>query len=350
MDLVKIAPSWLLHMICVFTKLSAAAVVADKTSKCSQQCFLMSWLAHYGVPREIRTDIGPEFDSQSMRTLCERLGIEVTTAPGEAHWTMGVIERQHETLRVAVFKHMTEGLSLDEALALMTTAMRWHELKGGSSPFQLVFGRGTSLPNYLNDGSGAMGRIEHAKSEEEYLTKDLEYLLSARAAVYEAESKARLDRAYRMKARKVEFNGVIGDMVQFWRTARTKGLTGWHGPAEVLGQGKSTVFVRFGGSVLRVHPLHVRHIRGDTDREEEDPPPEGSDEEQDADEFPDAEELTTEEEEFCTNMVELKAEWERIKPQGAGMAEEVACMQERYKQFARARRTDIPPSLPLEMT
>ena len=81
-----------------------------------------------------------------------------------------------------------------------------------------------------------MGRIEHAESEEEYLTKHLEYLLSARAAVYEADSKARLDRAYRMKARKVEFNGVMGEKVEFWRTPRTKVLTGWHGPAEVLGQ------------------------------------------------------------------------------------------------------------------
>ena len=97
---------------------------------------------------------------------------------------MGVTERQHETLRIGVSKHMTEGLSLDEALALTTMAMRLHELKGGHSPFQLVFGRGASLPNYLSDGSGAMGRTEHAESKEEYLTKHLEYLLSARAAVY----------------------------------------------------------------------------------------------------------------------------------------------------------------------
>ena len=135
MDLVKIASSWVLHMICVFTKLNIAAVVADKTSKCIQRCFIMSWIAHYGVPREIRTDLGPEFDSHSMRSLCERLGIEVTTAPGEAHWTMGVIERQHKTLCIGVSKHMAEGLSLDEALALTTTAMRSHELKGGYSPF-----------------------------------------------------------------------------------------------------------------------------------------------------------------------------------------------------------------------
>ena len=58
-----------------------------------------------------------------------------------------------------------------------------------------------------------MGRIEHAESEEEYLKKHLEYLLSARSAVYEADSKARLDRAYRMKARMFEFNGVKGDKV-----------------------------------------------------------------------------------------------------------------------------------------
>ena len=86
----------------------------------------------------------------------------------------------------------------------------------------------------------------------------------------------------------------MGDKVEFWRTPRTKELTGWHGPAELLGQGNSTVFVRFGGSVLRVHPLHVRNIRGDNDREEEGPPPEGSDEEQDINDLLDAEKLTTE--------------------------------------------------------
>ena len=41
MDLVKIASSWVLHMICVFTKLNVAAVVADKTFKCIQRCFIM---------------------------------------------------------------------------------------------------------------------------------------------------------------------------------------------------------------------------------------------------------------------------------------------------------------------
>ena len=170
------------------------------------------------MPREIRTDFGPDFDSESMSNLCERLGIEVTTTPGEAHWTMGVIERQNETLRIGVSKHMAEGLSIDKALALTTTAMRSHELKGGYSPFQLVFGRGSSLPNYLNHVSGAMGRMDHAESEEEYLTKHLEYLLSARAAVYEADSKAGLDRAYRMKAKKVKFNRVMGDKVNSYQS------------------------------------------------------------------------------------------------------------------------------------
>ena len=135
---------------------------------------------------------------------------------------MGVTERQHETLRIGVSKHMAEGLSLDEALGLTTTAMHLHKLKEGYYPFQLVFGRGASLPNYLNDGSAAMGRSENAESKEEYLTKHLEYLLSAQAAVYKADSKARLDRAYRTKARKVEFNGVMGDKVKFWRTPRKK--------------------------------------------------------------------------------------------------------------------------------
>ena len=46
MDFVKIASSWVLHMICVLTKLKLAAVVAEKTSKCIQQCFIMSWIAH----------------------------------------------------------------------------------------------------------------------------------------------------------------------------------------------------------------------------------------------------------------------------------------------------------------
>ena len=123
-----------------------------------------------------------------------------------------------------------------------------------------------------------------------------------------------------MKARKVEFNGVMGDKVKFCRTPRTKGLTGWHGPAEVLGQGNSTVFVRFGGSVLRVHPLHVRHNGGENDREGEDPPPEGSDEDQDVDDLPDAEELTIEEDEFCTNMAELKAEHQATGSRHGGVS------------------------------
>ena len=74
-----------------------------------------------GAPASHNRHNLPEFDSHFMRTLCERLGIEVATAPGEAHWTMGVIERQHETLRIGLSKHMAEGISLEESLALTTT-------------------------------------------------------------------------------------------------------------------------------------------------------------------------------------------------------------------------------------
>ena len=96
----------------------------------------------------------------------------------------------------------------------------------------------------------------------------------------------------------------MGDGVEFYQKPATEGLPGWHGPAEILGQESSTVFARFGGSVLRVHPLHVRHIDARSDGEEA--AADVSEGEGDMDDVPEFEELTTDEEEFCSKMADLK--------------------------------------------
>ena len=61
----------------------------------------MSWIATTDFRRRSRQIFAWSTTlTLYMRNLYE--GIKVTTDPGEAHWTRGFVERQHEALRIGV--------------------------------------------------------------------------------------------------------------------------------------------------------------------------------------------------------------------------------------------------------
>ncbi len=115
----------------------------------------------------------------------------------------------------------------------------------GYSPYQLVFGQNPNLPSVLVDKLPALeGTTVSAKVGEH-----ISALHASRKAFTEAESSERIRRALRKQLRPTDDMYVTGDKVYYKRADCLE----WKGPGVVIGQDGAVVFVRHGGTLVRVH-------------------------------------------------------------------------------------------------
>ncbi|VDH99626.1 Hypothetical predicted protein [Mytilus galloprovincialis] len=86
-----------LHVIDLFSRLSAAAIIRRKDSKVIVDKFMQIWVGVYGAPEVgVYTDNGGEFNSQIFRDMAENLNMSVKTTAGYSplvQWCSGKTQR-----------------------------------------------------------------------------------------------------------------------------------------------------------------------------------------------------------------------------------------------------------------
>lgn len=85
-DLHQLGPSlWYmyLHIIDVFTRFSAGAIIHSKQSSVFVDKFLQHWINIHGAIKRLFSDNGGEFSNQEVRDFCENMNIEVKTTAAE---------------------------------------------------------------------------------------------------------------------------------------------------------------------------------------------------------------------------------------------------------------------------
>lgn len=85
-----------------FSRWPEAIPLPNIEAKTVAHAFLQNWISRYGVPREITTDQGSQFESQLFSNLCKMLGthkIHTTTYHPQAN---GLVERFHRHLKSAL--------------------------------------------------------------------------------------------------------------------------------------------------------------------------------------------------------------------------------------------------------
>jgi hypothetical protein len=120
----------------------------------------------------------------------------------------------------------------------------------GQSAHQLVYGENPNLPSVLIDKPPAL----EGTTVNETVAKHVNALHAARRAFTEAECSERIRRALRKNLRPVMDNYTTGDKVYYKRVASNE----WKGPGTVIGQDGLVVFVKHGGSYVRVHKSRLR--------------------------------------------------------------------------------------------
>ena len=95
--------------------------------------------------------MGGEFVSEEFTDFCEKFNVKISTTPAESPWCNGICEQHNVILTELLLKVKEDivhgkqplhGQSILRILLLVLVVLARN---------QLVFGKNTSLPSYLND-------------------------------------------------------------------------------------------------------------------------------------------------------------------------------------------------------
>lgn len=117
----------------------------DITAETIAKNLVTHWIATFGIPARITTDLGRQFESQIFRELNKLLGIKhLRTTPYHPQ-ANGLIERWHRTLKAAI--KCRRKLDWINSLPIILLGMRATFKEDiGASPSEMVYGCTLRLP------------------------------------------------------------------------------------------------------------------------------------------------------------------------------------------------------------
>lgn len=226
--------------------------------------------SHFGVPTELHSDRGRNFEAQLFMEMCKHLRIHKTRTTPLHPQSDGLVERFNRTLgaqlAVVVAKDQKDW-DLQLPLFLMACRSATQETTGWT-PALLMFGRELQTPPTL-----AYGRppdTPQVPAGPEYATQLRERIdLAYRFARKQAETAgARQKRAYDQHTKGAHFNA--DDLVWVHAPKRIKGKlpklqSNWIGPCQVLGRLEEVFYmVKLAGRgrVVVIHRDRLAPYRG----------------------------------------------------------------------------------------
>lgn len=220
-----------------FTKWPEAYPIPNMEATTVATVFLENWVCRFGVPQELQSDQGRNFESSIFHRVAELLGIRKTRTTPLHPQSNGMVERFNQTME----KHLSMVVNKNQKdwdkhlpLFLMAYRAATHDATG-QTPAGIVFGRELRLPCDLLFGSP----IPEPSAVGDYVHDLKERLLETHAFVRE-----RLHRAgQRMKSRhdyKTNSKGFQeGELVWLYNPQRKRGRSpkltpAWEGPYTII--------------------------------------------------------------------------------------------------------------------
>ena len=247
MDLKSWKGKYIIHMIDMFTRLSISVFINRKNPEEVVENVLQHWIgAGWGVMEGIFFDNGGEFNNDEVREVASLLNVRISSTPAESPWSNGLCERNHQITDRMVEILVEENPHTNEKLlfAWANVAKNLLQMWNGFSSSQLVLGKNPNLPNIVTMKLPALQGV----SSSEILKTHLDALFSTRRAFMKSEADEKIRRALRHQIRTSEEVFGPGDSVFYKRDGSNK----WLGPGKVIFQDGKVVFVRHGGTYVRV--------------------------------------------------------------------------------------------------
>ena len=252
---------YILHMIDAYTRYTCSVFIRNKKPDTIVHQVMLCWVANFGRPGKIWTDVGGEFNNDTMRQLGEAVGCKVETGAGYAAWMNGLNERNHAVVDRCLAKILFDNPKMDPTIALAwaVTAKNSYPMHGGYSSFQLVFGKQPNLPDIMSDKLPALEGVTTSESVAAHITA----MYAGRKAFTEAMYDEKIRKALRHKVRAVERRYISGEQVFYRRDGDKKE---WRGPATVIGNKGSVHYLVHQGEVVRVAACRLVAL-GDADEQ-----------------------------------------------------------------------------------
>jgi Integrase core domain len=212
---------YILTLVDHFSKWAEAIPLSNHTAPTVAKALMTNVFSRYGVPRQLLTDRGPEFESQLFSELMQLLGIDKLRTTAYRAATNGIVERFHRTLNSMLGKVVSETQrDWDERLPQVLAAYRASPHRAtGFTPNRLFLGRETQMPIDLLWGAPTEDS-EVKRPLEEYVEKlkdDVEYAYElARKQLQVAADRRKA--TYDIRVKKCEF--APGDWVWYYYPRR----------------------------------------------------------------------------------------------------------------------------------
>ena len=215
---------YLLTYVDYFTKFAEVYAISNKEAETVCRVLAEEVFPRYGVPLQVVTDQGREFENRFLRELCHSYGIDnVRTSPYRPS-TNGAIERLRRTLNAMLGRAVEKSLR-DWNLrvpAIMASYRASRHESTGYSPNFLMFDRELRAPVDVLLGDPSQ---THYTAYDPFVEELLENQVQAYALVWEhVKTRAERNRkGYNLRVRPVEFP--VGTWVLYFSPRKFQGCS-----------------------------------------------------------------------------------------------------------------------------
>jgi transposase InsO family protein len=220
-----------------FSKWPEAYPLPNQETRTIADAVVQNWISRYGVPMEVNTDQGRNFESVVFQELCQLLGINKTRTTPLHPQSDGMVERFNRTFEEYLAKVVDKNQrDWDKHIPLFLMAYRsaMHETTG-TTPAKVIFGNDLRLPGDMRFGavpSSAFCGQEYVDKMKEELN-EIHQFVREKTGLSSDRSKARYD----TRANNRGFEE--GQLVWLYNPQRKKGLSPkfqpeWEGPYTVV--------------------------------------------------------------------------------------------------------------------
>jgi hypothetical protein len=255
--------------ICVamdyFTKWPEAYAIPNQEATTIASILVDQFFSRFGMPNELHSDQGRNFESAVFKGCCELLGIHKTRTTPMRPQSDGMVEKFNWTLGQELAKYCTEGQTeWDRKLPALLMAYRSAEHEStGYSPAKIMLGHELRLP--LDLLTGRPPDEELPGNPQQFVKELQENLAEVHHQVRENLKFTGnvMKRYHDVKAHKVCYTE--SDRVWFYNPQRKKGqspklMSPWEGPYTVVDRLSDVTFRIKGGPRAKCKVVHANRL------------------------------------------------------------------------------------------
>jgi hypothetical protein len=232
---------WVLVIADYFTKWMEACPLPDSTAETVAKAFVENFVCRYGVPKELHSDQGRNFEADIFAEMCKILGIRKTRTVAYNPKSDGLVEGYNKTLINTVSMMLDPNRNQrdwDQQLPFATFAYRSVPQEStGETPNMLMLGREVMLPVDLTT---------EEPLPDEAMEPNTDYGEELRRRMQRAHERAREQTRTSTRRQKLSYDrkveGIgynVGEFIWLYNPAKKKGVcpklvSRWEGPHLII--------------------------------------------------------------------------------------------------------------------